>query len=163
MDSKNCTYCETCSEFVLLGQWTDCTNTVDVNDQCNKFLNSKRFMLDMLYAQKKKAEEDEKENENEKECSGQDSSVTSLACRISTLEARQQTCDDNMKKLEVEHLDKQGSVRAVAEKFGDLMKGLVSPHEVELSGKESSKHKKNLCRLLHQHPLKRSQTTYGTS
>lgn len=93
-------------------------------------------MLDMLYDQKKKAEEDEKENENEKECSGQDSSVTSLACRISTLEARQQTCDDNMKKLEVEHLDNQGSVRAVAEKFGDLMKGLVSPHEVELSGKE---------------------------
>ncbi|KAF4103429.1 hypothetical protein G5714_016312 [Onychostoma macrolepis] len=117
------------------GQWADCMNTADVNDQCNKVLNSKRFMLDMLYAQNKKAEEDEKENENEKECSGQDSSVTSLACRISTLEARRQACDD-MKKLEVEHLDNQGSVRAVAEKFGDLVKGLVSPHEVELSGKE---------------------------
>uniref|UniRef100_A0A8C1TXV4 Formin homology 2 domain containing 3b n=1 Tax=Cyprinus carpio TaxID=7962 RepID=A0A8C1TXV4_CYPCA len=59
-----------------------------------------------------------------------------LACRISTLEARRQACDDNMKKLEVEHLDNQGNVRAVAEKFGDLVKGLVSPHEVEHSGKE---------------------------
>ncbi|RXN18479.1 FH1 FH2 domain-containing 3-like protein [Labeo rohita] len=68
--------------------------------------------------------------------SGQDSSVTSLANRISTLEARRQTCEDNMKKLDVEHLDNQGSVRAVAEKFGDLVKGLVLPHEVEHSGKE---------------------------
>uniref|UniRef100_A0A8C2HNH9 Formin homology 2 domain containing 3b n=1 Tax=Cyprinus carpio TaxID=7962 RepID=A0A8C2HNH9_CYPCA len=118
------------------GQWGDCMNTVDVNDQCNKVLNSKRFMLDMLYAQNKKGEEDEKEKENEKGCSGQDSSVTSLTSRISTLEVRRQTCEDNMKKLEVDHLDNQGSVRAVAEKFGDLVKGLVSPHEVEHSGKE---------------------------
>uniref|UniRef100_A0A8C1JVY9 Formin homology 2 domain containing 3b n=1 Tax=Cyprinus carpio TaxID=7962 RepID=A0A8C1JVY9_CYPCA len=119
------------------GQWGDCMNTVDVNDQCNKVLNSKRFMLDMLYAQNKKGEEDEKEKENEKGCSGQDSSVTSLTSRISTLEVRRQTCEDNMKKLEVDHLDNQGSVRAVAEKFGDLVKGLVSPHEVEHSGKET--------------------------
>ncbi|XP_059423499.1 FH1/FH2 domain-containing protein 3 isoform X3 [Carassius carassius] len=118
------------------GRWADCMNTADVNDPCKKVLNSKHFMLDMLYAQNKKAEEDEKEKENEKECPGQDSSVTSLACRISTLEARRQACDDNMKKLEVEHLDNQGSVRAVAEKFGDLVKGLVSPHELEHSGKE---------------------------
>uniref|UniRef100_A0A672KKV7 Formin homology 2 domain containing 3b n=1 Tax=Sinocyclocheilus grahami TaxID=75366 RepID=A0A672KKV7_SINGR len=73
------------------------------------------------------------ENENEKGCSSQDSSVTSLTSRISTLEVRRQACEDNMKKLEV---DNQGSVRAVAEKFGDLVKGLVSPHEVEHSGKE---------------------------
>ncbi|KAK7147688.1 hypothetical protein R3I94_010265 [Phoxinus phoxinus] len=119
------------------GQWADCA---DVNDQCNNVLNSKRFMLDKLYAQNKKGEENEKEkeneNENEKECSVQDSSVTSLASRISTLEARRQACEDNMKKLEVEHLDNQGSVRSVAEKFGDLVKGLVLPHEVEHSGKE---------------------------
>ncbi|XP_073703066.1 FH1/FH2 domain-containing protein 3 isoform X2 [Garra rufa] len=129
------------------GQWTDCMNAGDVNNQCNKVLNSKRFMLDMLYAQNKKGEEDEKEkeNENEKGCSGQDSSVTSLASRISTLEARRQVCEDNMKKLDVENLDKQGSVRAVAEKFGDLVKGLVLPHEVELSGKEKQQgHEKPL-------------------
>ncbi|XP_016308224.1 FH1/FH2 domain-containing protein 3-like [Sinocyclocheilus anshuiensis] len=122
------------------GKWGDCMNTVDVKDQCNKVLNSKRFMLDVLYAQNKKGEEDEKEkeneNENDKGCSGQNSSVTSLASRISTLEVRRQACEHNMKELEVDHLDNQGSVRAVAEKFGDLVKGLVSPHEVENSGKE---------------------------
>ncbi|XP_056090449.1 FH1/FH2 domain-containing protein 3 isoform X1 [Rhinichthys klamathensis goyatoka] len=120
------------------GQWADCMNTADANDQCNNVLNSKRFMLDMLYAQNKKGEENEKEkeNENEKGCSDQDSSVSSLASRISTLEAHRQACEDNMKKLEVEHLDNQGSVRAVAEKFGDLVKGLVLPHELEHSGKE---------------------------
>ncbi|XP_059363534.1 FH1/FH2 domain-containing protein 3-like isoform X2 [Carassius carassius] len=120
------------------GQWGDCMNTVDVNGQCNKVLNSKRFMLDMLYAQNKNGEEDEKEkeNENEKGCTVQDSSVTSLASRICTLEARQQACEDNMTILEVNHLDNQGSVMAVAEKFGGLVKGLVLPHEVKHSGKE---------------------------
>ncbi|XP_026084876.1 FH1/FH2 domain-containing protein 3-like isoform X2 [Carassius auratus] len=120
------------------GQWGDCMNTVDVNGQCNKVLNSKRFMLDRLYAQNKNGEEDEKEkeNENEKGCTVQGSSVTSLASRICTLEARRQACEDNMTILEVNHLDNQGSVLAVAEKFGDLVKGLVLPHEVKHSGKE---------------------------
>ncbi|XP_021322566.1 FH1/FH2 domain-containing protein 3 isoform X1 [Danio rerio] len=119
------------------GQWADCINTADNNDQCNKVLNSKRFMLDMLYAQNKEGEEDEKEKENENEkCLGQDSTVTSLASRISTLESHRQTCEDNLKKLEVEHLENQGSVRAVAEKFGDLVKGMLSPHDLENCGKE---------------------------
>ncbi|XP_056332210.1 FH1/FH2 domain-containing protein 3 isoform X2 [Danio aesculapii] len=119
------------------GQWADCVNTADNNDQCNKVLNSKHFMLGMLYAQNKEGEEDEKEKENENEkCSGQDSTVTSLASRISTLESHRQTCEDNLKKLEVEHLENQGSVRAVAEKFGDLVKGMLSPHDLEHSGKE---------------------------
>ncbi|XP_052000622.1 FH1/FH2 domain-containing protein 3 isoform X1 [Xyrauchen texanus] len=121
------------------GQWTDCNNTAHVNDQCNKVLNSKNVMLDMLYQSKPVGKEEqvkEKENVNEKGDSGQDSTVTKLACRISTLEACRQACEENLKKLDVEHLDNQGSVRVVAEKFGDLVKGLVSPHEVEHSGKE---------------------------
>lgn len=144
-------------------------NTADVNDQCNNVLNSKRFMLDMLYDQNKKGEENEKEkeneneNENEKGCSDQDSSVTSLASRISTLEARRQACEDNMKKLEVEHLDNQGNVRAVAEKFGDLVKGLVLPHEVEHSGKEKQQAQEKPLTAPSPTPPKRSQTTYGTS
>lgn len=126
-----------CFQFGLLGQWADCINTADNNDQCNKVLNSKHFMLDMLYAQNKEGEEDEKEKENKNEkCSGQDSTVTSLASRISTLESHRQTCEDNLKKLEVEHLDNQGSVRAVAEKFGDLVKGMLSPHDMEHAGKD---------------------------
>ncbi|XP_038567624.1 FH1/FH2 domain-containing protein 3 isoform X3 [Micropterus salmoides] len=122
------------------GQWTQCIKDADVNDQCNKILNSKRFMLDMLYAQKTGSKDEgnvaETEKENckcEKEAEVSDSSVASLASRISTLEAHRQAREENVKKMEVGHLDNQGSVRAVAEKFGDLVKGLTSPPEVEAS------------------------------
>lgn len=122
------------------GQWAECIKAADINEQCGKVLNNKRFMLDMLYAQNKKpAEDEEKENEKESEGpGGQDSSVNSLATRISTLEARQQVCEDNVKKMEVQNLDNHGNVRIVAEKFGDLVKGLVSPHEAEHAGKEKA-------------------------
>uniref|UniRef100_A0A8C4EHL1 Formin homology 2 domain containing 3b n=1 Tax=Dicentrarchus labrax TaxID=13489 RepID=A0A8C4EHL1_DICLA len=117
-----------------------CIKDADVNDQCNKILNSKRFMLDMLYAQKTTSSDEgnvaETEKETckcEKETEVSDSSVASLASRISTLEAHRQAREENVKKMEVGHLDNQGSVRAVAEKFGDLVKGLTSPPEVEAS------------------------------
>ncbi|KAM4568310.1 FH1/FH2 domain-containing protein 3 isoform 2-T2 [Fundulus diaphanus] len=119
------------------GQWTQCLKDTDVNDQCKKILNNKRFMLDMLYAQKAVSEDDrdvaasEKERcKCEKETEASDS-VTSLASRISTLEANRQAREDNVKKLEVGDLDNHGSVRAVAEKFGDLVKGLTTPLEIE--------------------------------
>ncbi|KAM8870832.1 FH1/FH2 domain-containing protein 3 isoform 2-T2 [Spinachia spinachia] len=120
------------------GQWTQCSKEVDVNDQCNKIINSKRFMLDMLYAQattgKHEGNVAETEKENckcDKDAEVSESSVASLASRISTLEAHRQARDENVKKMEVGHLDNQGSVRAVAEKFGDLVKCLTSPPEVE--------------------------------
>ncbi|XP_078109281.1 LOW QUALITY PROTEIN: FH1/FH2 domain-containing protein 3 [Sander vitreus] len=122
------------------GQWTQCIKDADVNDQCNKILNNKRFMLDMLYAQTTASNDEgnvaETEKENckcEKETEDGDPSVASLASRISTLEAHRQAREENVKKMEVGHLDKQGSVRAVAEKFGDLVKGLTCPSEVEVS------------------------------
>ncbi|XP_044063493.1 FH1/FH2 domain-containing protein 3 isoform X5 [Siniperca chuatsi] len=121
------------------GQWTQCIKDGDVNDQCNKILNNKRFMLDMLYAQKTTSKDEGNVAEMEKEkCKCEevevsDSSVASLASRISTLEAHRQAREENVKKMEVGHLDNQGSVRAVAEKFGDLVKGLTSPPEVEAS------------------------------
>ncbi|TMS11337.1 FH1/FH2 domain-containing protein 3 [Larimichthys crocea] len=122
------------------GQWTQCIKDADVNDQCNKILNSKRFMLDMLYAQKTASNDEENVAETEKEackCEKEtevsDSSVASLASRISTLEAHRQAREENVKKMEVGHLDNQGSVRAVAEKFGDLVKGLTSHPEAEAS------------------------------
>lgn len=97
-------------------------------------------MLDMLYAQattgkdEGNAAETEKENcKREKDAEVGDSSVASLASRISTLEAHRQARDENVKKMDVGHLDNQGSVRAVAERFGDLVKGLTSPPEVEAS------------------------------
>ncbi|XP_045068703.1 FH1/FH2 domain-containing protein 3-like [Coregonus clupeaformis] len=127
-----------------------CIKEDDVNEQCSKILNSKRFMLDMLYAQNKTTggEDEEKAGETEQtekwkegmetsSLEGQDgSSVASLASRISTLEASRQACGENVKKMEVQHLDNQGSVRAVAEKFGDLVKSLVSPHELEALEKQ---------------------------
>ncbi|XP_054477817.1 FH1/FH2 domain-containing protein 3 [Anoplopoma fimbria] len=120
------------------GQWTQSIKDAAVNDQCNKILNSKRFMLDMLYAQATTSKDEgnvaETEKENckcEKDAEVSDSSVASLASRISTLEAHRQAREENVKKMEVGHLDNQGSVRAVAEKFGDLVKGLASPPEVE--------------------------------
>lgn len=97
-------------------------------------------MLDMLYAQKTASNDEGNVAETEKEackCEKEtevsDSSVASLASRISTLEAHRQAREDNVKKMEVGHLDNQGNVRAVAEKFGDLVKGLASPPEVEAS------------------------------
>lgn len=121
-----------------------------MNGQCSKILNSKRFMLDMLYAQNKTTADEDEEKAGETEqtekfkegmetssLEGQDgSSVASLASRISTLEASRQACEENVKKMEVQHLENQGSVRAVAEKFGDLVKSLVSPHELEALEKQ---------------------------
>ncbi|XP_041843224.1 FH1/FH2 domain-containing protein 3 isoform X5 [Melanotaenia boesemani] len=121
------------------GQWTHCSKEADMNDQCKKILNSKRFMLDMLYAQKTDTEDAGNVGEAEKEickCEKEaemSDSVASLASRFSTLEANRQAREENVKKMEVGHLDNQGSVRAVAEKFGDLVKGLTSPPEVEVS------------------------------
>ncbi|XP_064204009.1 FH1/FH2 domain-containing protein 3 isoform X8 [Anguilla rostrata] len=128
------------------GQWAQCIKDVDVNEQCSKILNSKLFMLDMLYAQNKKPEENEEGEEEEgekdkeeKDCEDQDPSVTSLASRISTLEASRLASEDNVRKMDMGHLDNQGSVRAFAEKFGDLVKGLVSPPESESQEKQPEK------------------------
>ncbi|XP_062395767.1 FH1/FH2 domain-containing protein 3 [Sardina pilchardus] len=115
------------------GQWSE---DVDANDQCRKVLNGSRFKLDKLYGQSQKPldeEEKEKESEQEeKQSVGQD-----LAIRISTLEARQQASEENLKKMDKAQLDNQGNVRAVAEKFGDLVKGLVSPAEAEALEKQA--------------------------
>lgn len=110
-----------------------------MNDQCKKILNNKHFMLEMLYAQKAVTEVDRDAGESEKEkckCEKEtetNDSVSSLASRISTLEANRQARDENVKKMEVGHLDNHGSVRTVAGKFGDLVKGLTSLQEVEVS------------------------------
>lgn len=135
------------STLISPGQWSQCIKDTDVHDECNNILNSKRFMLDMLYAQtttndedEEKAGETEKERcKCEKELEVSDSSVASLVSRISTLEAHRQAREESVKKMEVGHLDNQGSVRAVAEKFGDLVKGLTPLPEVEASKEQTDK------------------------
>ncbi|XP_024122844.1 FH1/FH2 domain-containing protein 3 isoform X4 [Oryzias melastigma] len=138
---------EKVSADIAAGQWAE---EADVNDQCKKILNSKHFMLDMLYTQKKSLEDDGIVGESQvEECKcekeeGKSDSVVTLASRISTLEANRR--DDNVRKKEVGQLDNQGSVRAVAEKFGDIFKGLTAPPEPEAS-KEQSDRSSAVCSL----------------
>uniref|UniRef100_A0A8C7L4J3 Formin homology 2 domain containing 3 n=1 Tax=Oncorhynchus kisutch TaxID=8019 RepID=A0A8C7L4J3_ONCKI len=105
-----------------LGQ---CIKEEDVNGQCSKILNSKRFMLDMLYAQNKTAADEDEEKAGETE----QTEKCKEGMETSSLEGQEGSSVASL--MEVQHLENQGSVRAVAEKFGDLVKSLVSPHELE--------------------------------
>uniref|UniRef100_A0A4W3KJJ5 Formin homology 2 domain containing 3 n=1 Tax=Callorhinchus milii TaxID=7868 RepID=A0A4W3KJJ5_CALMI len=107
------------------GQWTQSIKEVSVNDQCSNILNNKRFMLDMLYSQNKKAEDEGEAELNDKEKEEKEESLASLASRISILQANKQACEENVKKMEIDHLENQGSVRAFTEKFnsGEISKG----------------------------------------
>ncbi|XP_017340631.2 FH1/FH2 domain-containing protein 3 isoform X2 [Ictalurus punctatus] len=90
------------------------------SEQCRDILNSKLFMLDMLYSQSMKPseEEEEEEAENEKEAGTQENeSVEPLVVGGSNMSEE----NSSEKKLE------SGTVRAFAERFGDLVKGLSSP------------------------------------
>ncbi|XP_023816003.1 FH1/FH2 domain-containing protein 3 isoform X6 [Oryzias latipes] len=97
----------------------------EVSDSCNKLLNSKLFMLDMLYSQNKKPceeeEEEEEEVEKEKEKGeGED--------RETDQDASGERGDGENKKDDKS--DHRGSIRQIAERFGDLIKdaGLPHPH-----------------------------------
>ncbi|XP_038248944.1 FH1/FH2 domain-containing protein 3 isoform X5 [Dermochelys coriacea] len=127
------------------GTWSKTIQDAGVNEQCSNILNNKRFMLDMLYAHNKKPkDEEEKEleekEEEKKEMEESDESITSLASRISILQASKQAKDESVKKMEIGNLDNQGSVKAFAEKFNnvELAKGTVLP-EGELDEKVPEK------------------------
>uniref|UniRef100_A0A8C2F025 Formin homology 2 domain containing 3a n=2 Tax=Cyprinus carpio TaxID=7962 RepID=A0A8C2F025_CYPCA len=94
-----------------------------VNEQRNKILNSKLFMLDMLYSQSKKpSEEDEDEDElaEDKERDAKEKAEDSSQDATPREEISAKTEGD--KKVE-----NQSNVRAFAERFGDIVKGLTSP------------------------------------
>uniref|UniRef100_A0A8C9TWL0 FH1/FH2 domain-containing protein 3-like n=1 Tax=Scleropages formosus TaxID=113540 RepID=A0A8C9TWL0_SCLFO len=118
------------------GQWTQCIKDVDVNEQCSAILNNKLFMLDMLYAQNKKPlendeeEEEEEDHEKDKGEKGRETEGISVSDVVSS-----QSCEDSVKNTDVQNLENQGSVRAFAEKFGDVVKGLVSPPLADTSDK----------------------------
>uniref|UniRef100_A0A8C7ZMG3 Formin homology 2 domain containing 3b n=1 Tax=Oryzias sinensis TaxID=183150 RepID=A0A8C7ZMG3_9TELE len=142
-EKDNCSASSISSTSSTLEREEKWTEEADVSDQCKKILHSKCLMLDMLYTQKKSLEDNGiavesqvEESKCEKEAGNSDSVVT-LASRISTLEANRR--DDNVKKKEVGHLDNQGSVRAVAEKFGDIFKGLTAPSEPEASKEQTDR------------------------
>lgn len=95
------------------GQWSQSVKDVDVNEERSKILNSKLFMLDMLYSQNKQpSEEDEDEEDSREKHQTEHSSVPALET--------QSQADDSGQKT-------QSNVRAFAERFGDLVKGLTSP------------------------------------
>ncbi|XP_048467330.1 FH1/FH2 domain-containing protein 3 isoform X2 [Rhincodon typus] len=106
------------------GKWTQSIKEVSVNEQCSNILNNKRFMLDMLYAQNKKTEDGE-ETELERKEEEKQESLATLASRISILQASKQACEDKVKKMEIDHLENHGSVKAFTDKFnsGELSKG----------------------------------------
>ncbi|XP_010572179.1 PREDICTED: FH1/FH2 domain-containing protein 3 isoform X1 [Haliaeetus leucocephalus] len=117
------------------GPWSQTIQDAGVNEQCSNILNNKRFMLDMLYAHNKKPkDEEEKEleaKEEKKETEESEELLTSLASRISILQATKQAKDESVKKMEIGNLDNQGSVKAFAEKFnsGELAKGTAVPED----------------------------------
>nr|XP_056713817.1 FH1/FH2 domain-containing protein 3 [Euleptes europaea] len=127
------------------GPWLQTIQDVGVNDQGSNILNNKRFMLDMLYAHNKKSKDEEakelEEKAEEKEVAeaGEDT-ITSLASRISILQATKQAKGESVKKMEIGDLDNHGSVKAFTERFnnGELAKGSNFP-ESDFSEKVSEK------------------------
>ncbi|XP_039521886.1 FH1/FH2 domain-containing protein 3 isoform X2 [Pimephales promelas] len=101
------------------GQWSQ---SGGVNEQRNKILDSKLFMLDMLYSQSKKPseeEEDEEEPSEEKERDGREKEREDL---LASTQAENVSTTDGEQRVET-----QSNVRAFAERFGELVKGLSSP------------------------------------
>ncbi|XP_069372492.1 FH1/FH2 domain-containing protein 3 isoform X2 [Paralichthys olivaceus] len=96
----------------------------EVNGQCSKLLNSKLFMLDMLYSQNKKPsdeEEEEEDAEKEKERGeGEDKETQE--------EAEEQLGNDEGSNNRADKSEHHGSIRQFAERFGDLIKDLGAAH-----------------------------------
>ncbi len=98
----------------------------EVSEQCSKLLNSKLFMLDMLYSQNKKPsdeeeEEEDVEKEKEKESEkGENKEAQEVAEGKVGEDEESQNRDD---KSEL-----RGTIRPFAERFGELIKDLTSPH-----------------------------------
>ncbi|XP_065327264.1 FH1/FH2 domain-containing protein 3 isoform X6 [Pelmatolapia mariae] len=95
----------------------------EVNENCNKLLNSKLFMLDMLYSQNKKPSDEEEEEDVDKEKEegeGEDKEAQQ--------DANRQPGEDQEKNSRDEKSDHRGSIRPIAERFGDLIKDIGTSH-----------------------------------
>ncbi|KAM3597104.1 uncharacterized protein V6R79_026008 [Siganus canaliculatus] len=99
----------------------------EVNEQSSKLLNSKLFMLDMLYSQNKKPSEEEEEEEEdaekEKEIEKEKEEGEDKETQGDADGQLGEEEDDNR-----DNKDGRGSIRPFAERFGNLIKDLVSPH-----------------------------------
>ncbi|KAG7245146.1 hypothetical protein INR49_023712 [Caranx melampygus] len=96
----------------------------EVNESCSKLLNSKLFMLDMLYSQNKKPsdeEEEEEDAEKEKERGDGEDKETKE-------DAEGQLDGDHESDNRDDKSELRRSIRPFAERFGNLIKDLSSPH-----------------------------------
>ncbi|KAM9340069.1 FH1/FH2 domain-containing protein 3 isoform 1-T1 [Symphorus nematophorus] len=98
----------------------------EVNGQCSKLLNSKLFMLDMLYSQNKKpSDEEEEEEDTEKE---KEKEKEEEKDKETQEDADGQLDDHQDTDNRADKSDQRGTIRPFAERFGELIKDLVSPH-----------------------------------
>ncbi|XP_061615699.1 FH1/FH2 domain-containing protein 3 isoform X5 [Phyllopteryx taeniolatus] len=94
----------------------------DVNKQCSKLLNSKLFMLDMLYSQNKKPCEEEEDAEKEKEEGEEENKEETHK------DADRQPSDEETDDKREDKSEQRGSIRQFAERFGDLIKDSGCAH-----------------------------------
>ncbi|XP_028317756.1 FH1/FH2 domain-containing protein 3 isoform X3 [Gouania willdenowi] len=105
------------------GSAEDGINEAEVNEKCSKLLDSKLFMLDMLYSQNKKpSDEDEEEEEVEKEKEVGEDGVNQQDAKAQP--EVEQDDDDNKDGQS----DVRKGIRPLAERFGDLIKDLNLAH-----------------------------------
>ncbi|XP_039876887.1 FH1/FH2 domain-containing protein 3 isoform X7 [Simochromis diagramma] len=97
----------------------------EVNENCNKLLNSKLFMLDMLYSQNKKPSDEEEEEDVDKE---KEEGEGEGEDKEAQQDANRQPGEDQEKNSRDEKSDHRGSIRPIAERFGDLIKDISTTH-----------------------------------
>lgn len=91
-----------------------------MKENCNKLLNSKLFMLDMLYSQNTKPSAEEEGEKAKEKGEGED--------RETHQDANGQQGDDLPSDNRDDKSELRGSIRPLAERFGDLVKDLGSLH-----------------------------------
>uniref|UniRef100_A0A3B3V3H4 Formin homology 2 domain containing 3 n=1 Tax=Poecilia latipinna TaxID=48699 RepID=A0A3B3V3H4_9TELE len=94
----------------------------EVNENCNKLLDSKLFMLDMLYSQSSKPSAEEEEEEDAEKAKEKEKGEGEEEDRETHQEA---SLDSSNKEDKLEH---RRGIRPIAERFGDLVKDLGSSH-----------------------------------
>ncbi|XP_075867430.1 FH1/FH2 domain-containing protein 3 isoform X2 [Nelusetta ayraudi] len=97
----------------------------EANEQCSKLLNSKLFMLDMLYSQNKKPCEEEGEEEERVE-KGEEKEEEEGEDKGTQGDGEGQQGGDQDEGDDKS--ENRGTIRPLAERFGNLIKDLVSPH-----------------------------------
>lgn len=102
----------------------------EMNEQCSKLLNSKLFMLDMLYSQNKKPSDEEEEEEDAEKEKEREKEKGEGEDKETHEDADGQLGDDAEGDNKADKSDARRSIRPFAERFGNLIKdfGMASPH-----------------------------------